>query len=63
MMIRSAAAGDVEGILEIYENARKFMRRSGNPNQWINGYPDRDQLEKDMAAGTLHKILKQLGEK
>lgn len=51
MTIRSAVNGDVERILEIYENARRFMRRSGNRNQWINGYPDREQLAKDMDVG------------
>ena len=34
----AAEIGDVVRLMEIFEIARCFMKDSGNPNQWINGY-------------------------
>ena len=34
MDIRLANAEDLNIILKIYEDARSFMKESGNPNQW-----------------------------
>ena len=40
--VRPATEADLPAIMGIYEKARGFMRRSGNRNQWINGYPSRE---------------------
>ena len=39
MEIRKSTAQDLEQIMALYEQARDFMRQSGNPNQWGNAYP------------------------
>ena len=39
MHIRKSTAADLPRLLEIYESARAFMVRSGNPNQWRNVWP------------------------
>lgn len=48
MLIREAAMSDMPVLLEIYERARNFMKSSGNPNQWTNGYPNEKVLKEDI---------------
>ena len=38
-------------MMELYAQARVFMRENGNPNQWDENYPSRELLEKDIAFG------------
>ncbi len=54
--IRPAAFSDLPRILEIYAYARKFMEDTGNPNQWGNSHPPRQQLEQDIREGRLFVI-------
>ena len=51
MHIRKSTAADLPRLLEIYESARAFMVRSGNPNQWRNVWPPRELIEQDIATG------------
>ncbi|MDE6198163.1 MAG: hypothetical protein K2F91_09905 [Muribaculaceae bacterium] len=37
-----------------YEKAKLLMRASGNHKQWTNGYPSRDIVAADIAAGNCH---------
>lgn len=53
MNIRKALSRDLERIFEIYDGARSFMRASGNPDQWKNGYPDSATVLNDIACGRL----------
>lgn len=53
-MIRKAKPEDLEIILQIYADARNFMAASGNPGQWVNGYPTRELLEEDLRRGQLY---------
>ncbi len=53
-MIRLADFSDLESILAIYSSARKYMRNQGNPNQWINGYPQKEMLISDIEQGHLY---------
>ena len=52
--IRLAKPADLNEIEKIYEQARHFMIRSGNPTQWVSGYPQRDLLEEDIQRGQLY---------
>lgn len=52
MIIRPARQPDVQAAAEIYENARKFMRESGNPNQWSGEYPNEFDVEEGIKNGT-----------
>ena len=56
MMIRLAATQDLDDILRVYDQARQFMRASGNMNQWVNGYPQRGLLEEDIEKKQLFVI-------
>lgn len=54
MEIRKAREGDLGRIMEIYDFARGFMAETGNPNQWINGYPQRHLVEEDLRKEELY---------
>ena len=56
MNIRQAAVCDLDGILGIYERARRFMAETGNPTQWEGGYPSRELLLSDIAGGHLYVL-------
>ena len=49
--IRHATDDDVERIMEVLASAKQVMRRAGNANQWINGYPDEAAILCDMELG------------
>ena len=48
MEIRQAIQGDLDAILNIYGQARSFMRQQGNMQQWTNGYPQKELVEADI---------------
>lgn len=48
MRIRKAELKDLETILKIFEHARKYMSENNNPNQWEEGYPNAEIVEKDI---------------
>ena len=49
MRIRRATIADIYDIMRIYDAARQTMRASGNRSQWIDGYPQRELVEDDVA--------------
>lgn len=54
--ILAAKEEDLPQILQIYAYARKFMKETGNPNQWKNTAPTEEELKKDIKAGNLYVI-------
>ena len=46
--IRHATEADVPALLQLAEAARQIMRQSGNPTQWINGYPKAEDFLRDI---------------
>lgn len=61
--IRLANTDDLPQIQAIYAAARQFMIATGNPNQWVDGYPsdelllqdiDKQQLYVEETDGALH---------
>ncbi len=53
-MIRLATKQDLTVILNIYEYARDFMRKNGNPTQWNNNFPPKDLLIEDIEKKRLY---------
>lgn len=51
MEIRHTRADDLPVLRTIFDNARRFMVRTGNPNQWEEGFPPQAVLEADIQAG------------
>lgn len=50
--IRQTTQSDLEEIAKVYEHARQFMKKSGNPRQWGDSHPSPDILEEDAVKGT-----------
>ena len=53
-VIRKAEFEDFPRILEIYEEARQYMRQSGNPNQWWDYHPAQSVLHQDIVDRKLY---------
>lgn len=51
MEIRHTRTNDLPVLRTIFDNARRFMVRTGNPNQWEEGFPPQAVLEADIQAG------------
>ena len=56
MTIKPFTAEQIESAMQIYENARAYMRKSGNLNQWSNGYPSREVILEDIDAGRFYGV-------
>ena len=49
MNIRKTEIKDLQTVLNIYDNARKFMVANGNTNQWsANNWPPKDLIVEDI---------------
>lgn len=55
-MIKKAKETDIGEIIEMYAHSRNIMRSNGNESQWINGYPTKEALEKDISQGLSYLI-------
>ena len=51
IQIRPSQLSDLDRLMEIFDHARKFMASVGNGNQWINGYPQRELIAKEITDG------------
>ncbi len=60
--IRKGAMADIDAIMSCYDVARQYMRASGNPSQWINGYPSRELVTDDIAKGVSYVGIDENGE-
>lgn len=49
--VRPTSEDDICEVMAIYEHARNKMRETGNMTQWVNGYPSREIIIRDIAAG------------
>ena len=49
--IRKATAADFERVCEIFELARQFMAKSGNPTQWGKTNPSPERIRRDIEEG------------
>ena len=54
MRIRNAEACELDRIMDIYREARRFMIAAGNPTQWWEGYPPRELIEDDIKKKRLY---------
>ena len=52
--IQTAQAENLPEILQIYAQAREFMRQTGNPNQWMTHHPAESILRNDIREQKLH---------
>lgn len=59
--IRKAVPEDLNRLMEIFAIARRFMQTSGNPNQWINGYPQRELIAQEIKSGNCYVVENESG--
>lgn len=57
MNIRTANQNEAASILDIYEKAKLFMRKTGNLTQWADGYPSIDVINDDIKNNQLYVIV------
>ena len=55
-MIRKAVVEDIDALRLVYDEARERMIDSGNPRQWVPGYPPLSLIESEIEAGFLYVI-------
>ena len=48
MQIRKATIEELDEIMKIYAFARNFMAEHGNPTQWGQNKPSKEQIESDI---------------
>lgn len=58
MLVRHTTLSDLDRIMKIYDGAKAFMARCGNPSQWRPAYPSRDLLVVDIKAHNSYVIEK-----
>lgn len=51
MTIRQTKAAELDRVLQIYADARIFMKENGNPDQWGESYPPEHLIREDIARG------------
>lgn len=57
MIIRKTTANDIDKLLEIFDYAREYMKANNNPNQWVDGYPSRENIEQDIQKNESYVCL------
>ena len=56
MTIRPTTYADIEALMAIFAYARNQMAADGNPTQWGDGYPSREQLISDIQRGVSYVV-------
>ncbi len=56
-MIRQSTIEDIPRLLQIFAEARRFMVKTGNPNQWDEDYPGERLLKEDISSGDSYVII------
>lgn len=57
-IIRKTTIADIPKLREIFAIARQFMANTGNPSQWVDGYPSDEQLTQDIESGDSYVVEK-----
>lgn len=63
MKIRKTQLGDFDAVLDIYVQAREFMRKMGNPGQWGDSWPPVDLIQSDIQQQKSYVCVKEAEEK
>lgn len=57
MEIRLSRVEDIDSINAIYSHARDFMKITGNPDQWKDGYPSITNIESDISKKSSYVLV------
>ena len=47
--IRKTEIAELGILVELFEQGKRIMRKSGNMKQWTGGYPDEELVKKDLS--------------
>ncbi len=61
LFVRNTTLDDLEEIMRIYANARDYMAKSGNPDQWGRSFPPEDLVREDIENGVNRVICDREG--
>jgi hypothetical protein len=56
MTIRLTTYAAIDALMAIFAHARTQMVADGNPTQWGDGYPSREQIESDIQRGVSYVV-------
>jgi hypothetical protein len=62
MQIRRSRLTELDAIMRLYSIAKQFMNETGNPNQWIDGYPGEKVISSDILSGNSYVCTDNEGE-
>lgn len=62
IQIRKTQPEDIDHLMNIFEQGKRIMRKSGNLKQWTGSYPSRDLIKKDIEAGHSYVCLDEKGD-
>ncbi len=62
MKIRLSRPEELDELLVIYADARRFMAAHGNPTQWTGGYPSVELVQQEIAEGHSYVCVDEVGE-
>lgn len=62
LSIRPSTVEDLPILLALYEEARQFMRDTGNPTQWGETHPRKELLSEDLQTSRSYVCLTDSGE-
>lgn len=57
MEIKLTDINDLDEVLEVYSIARSYMRETGNPNQWRNTHPIKEDIIYDIENKRHYKVV------
>ena len=60
MEIRKTRPEELDVLLKMYENARRFMATHGNASQWGNTYPSPQLILDDITEGNSYVCTEQI---
>ena len=55
--IEKATPASLDAIMKIYEDARAYMRATGNATQWAGGYPAESLIREDIERGNFYLCM------
>lgn len=56
-LIKNASYGDIPEIMRVLDSAKRYMIKSGNPDQWAGAYPTVNIIKNDINAGAGHVLI------
>ena len=55
--IRKTEIAELGILMELFEQGKRIMRKSGNMKQWTGGYPNEELVKKDIENGNSYVCL------